>query len=192
MCDFVFIQLNVLICSNQIGFSPRNVLQMHCFTISVAHSAWNVDENWAKAEIEMWNINIAIVKRPLNCERISSKRQNHIIKMDLATKRPESNEYKYFRSLFVHHTDGITDSILFNQKKRKSTIRFWYQVLEYLVATICETYYESSHKTSFIIHNIRCSISETRRNFFHSLSLLLPSSSLGVVYILQAILNISP
>lgn len=171
MCDFVFIQLNVLICSNQIGFSPRNVLQMHCFTISVAHSAWNVDENWAKAEIEMWNINIAIVKRPLNCERISSKRQNHIIKMDLATKRPESNEYKYFRSLFVHHTDGITDSILFNQKKRKSTIRFWYQVLEYLVATICETYYESSHKTSFIIHNIRCSISETRRNFFHSLSL---------------------
>lgn len=77
-------------------------------------------------------------------------------------------------NIFVHFlfiTQTVSHSILFNQKKRKSTIRFWYQVLEYLVATICETYYESSHKTSFIIHNIRCSISETRRNFFHSPSL---------------------
>lgn len=77
-------------------------------------------------------------------------------------------------NIFVHFlfiTQTVSHSISFNQKKRKSTIRFWYQVLEYLVATICETYYESSHKTSFIIHNIRCSISETRRNFFHSLSL---------------------
>lgn len=79
-------------------------------------------------------------------------------------------------NIFVHFlfiTQTVSHSISFNQKKRKSTIRFWYQVLEYLVATICETYYESSHKTSFIIHNIRCSISETRRNFFHSLSLSL-------------------
>lgn len=103
-------------------------------------------------EIEMWNINIAIVKGPLNSKWISNKsQQKRIETVHSAMRMYFRNQMMTFR---VRAKKLCYIFISFDKQKRKSRKNSEEVCSQIEANNLRDILCESAHKASFIIHNI--------------------------------------